>query len=312
MRSVPTLLLACLAVAFAPPAPASAQQGPDMTFADTVSVARPAFPDSGAHPRVLVDEAHHNAHTMETGYAPFAALLRADGYDPEPLRAKLTPAALEGARLLVIVNALGDGDASSPRATDPAFDGGEIEAAHRWVEDGGSLLLIADHHPCGAAAASFAKAFGVTLSDGMVGDTLLYDPAGDPTWVAYTPVNGLANDHPIVAGRDASERVRRVVTFTGESLQGPLGSTTLLMLGDGALDILPPDFSPARAVKATGKAQGVAFAVGKGRVVVLGEAAMLTAQVDGPGRVPVGMNRADNDDRKFALNVVHWLTGILP
>lgn len=114
MRSVPTLLLACLAVAFAPPAPAYAQQGPDMAFADTVSVARPAFPDSGAHPRVLVDEAHHNAHTMETGYAPFAALLRADGYDAEPLRAKLTP------------------PLSKPSPSQPRHSGPTMESRSSW------------------------------------------------------------------------------------------------------------------------------------------------------------------------------------
>jgi len=59
--------------------------------------------------------------------------------------------------------------------------------------------------------------------------------------------------------------------------------------------------------------------MGRGRIVVLGEAAMLSAQVlmrpgaDGVSR-PVfrmGMNRDDIDNQQFALNVLHWLSGIL-
>lgn len=46
---------------------------------------------------------------------------------------------------------------------------------------------------------------------------------------------------------------------------------------------------------------------GAGRVVVSGEAALFTAQVDPPGR-RFGMNRADTDDRQFLLNILHWLS----
>jgi hypothetical protein len=35
----------------------------------------------------------------------------------------------------------------------------------------------------------------------------------------------------------------------------------------------------------------------KGRVVVLGEAAMLSAQLGGPNKMPFGMNRPGADDR---------------
>ena len=55
---------------------------------------------------------------------------------------------------------------------------------------------------------------------------------------------------------------------------------------------------------------GLAFASGNGRVVVLGEAAMLSAQRTGGGK-PMGMNAPGNDDRQFALNVVRWLGGAL-
>ena len=45
---------------------------------------------------------------------------------------------------------------------------------------------------------------------------------------------------------------------------------------------------------------------GNGRVVVFGEAAMLTAQ-----NINFGMNYPGTDDRQLTLNVMHWLTGLL-
>ncbi len=47
---------------------------------------------------------------------------------------------------------------------------------------------------------------------------------------------------------------------------------------------------------------------GKGRVVVLGEAAMLTARLHRFDGSPIGMNTPGYDNRQFALNVMHWLT----
>ena len=63
----------------------------------------------------------------------------------------------------------------------------------------------------------------------------------------------------------------------------------------------------------------MALKLGKGRVVVLGEAAMLSAQVlrgavaqtFGREEVQMGMNRKGTDDRQFALNIMHWLSRLL-
>jgi hypothetical protein len=38
---------------------------------------------------------------------------------------------------------------------------------------------------------------------------------------------------------------------------------------------------------------------------------MLSAQLIGPDRRPFGMNRSGIDNRQFALNVMHWLSGLL-
>jgi hypothetical protein len=57
------------------------------------------------------------------------------------------------------------------------------------------------------------------------------------------------------------------------------------------------------------RAQGFAIEFGQGRVVVLGEAGMLTAQIEGKERF--GMNAEGLDYKQFALNVVHWLSRLL-
>jgi hypothetical protein len=47
-------------------------------------------------------------------------------------------------------------------------------------------------------------------------------------------------------------------------------------------------------------------------VVVLGEAAMFTAQLAGANRSPMGMNHpAAPQNAQYALNVLHWLSGLL-
>ena len=55
---------------------------------------------------------------------------------------------------------------------------------------------------------------------------------------------------------------------------------------------------------------------GTGRLVVLGEAALLSAQIirytdPQPRNMKIGMNTPGNDDCQFALNIVHWLSRLL-
>jgi len=60
------------------------------------------------------------------------------------------------------------------------------------------------------------------------------------------------------------------------------------------------------------RAQGVALSVGGGRVVILGEAAMMSAQLSGAegSQRPMGMNAPGSDDKQFALNILHWLSRV--
>ena len=86
-------------------------------------------------------------------------------------------------------------DTGGRQRSDPAFADDEIEAIRRWVENGGSLLLIADHAPFGQAAAGLSSAFGVTMHKGFVE---IPNERSDP--VVYSTENGLLGNHPIVRG----------------------------------------------------------------------------------------------------------------
>src|SRR5262249_41141640 len=152
---------------------------------------------------------------------------------------------------------------------------------------GGALLLIADHAPMGDAAKALAESLGVDMHAAYTADPERSE-GGGPTILHYRPGQGLDHSHPIVLGRDSTERVRHVVAFTGQSLSGPAGAVSLLTLSAAAEDLLiqlgesTRNVPPEKRRPAGGRAQGLAFTPGRGRVVVLGEAAMLTAQVAGP------------------------------
>ena len=53
--------------------------------------------------------------------------------------------------------------------------------------------------------------------------------------------------------------------------------------------------------------------ISSGRAAFFGEAAMFTAQVAGPDRIPIGMNAPQAEQNfQFVLNVMHWLSRVLP
>lgn len=284
---------------------APAQQVPDPNFDPTV--AHPAY--TKHHPRVLFDEAHNNFHTAGGRYKAFADLITSDGYRVTPNSQKFTKDTLAGYDILVIANPLGAPvEQGFAAANKPAFTDAECDAVREWVKAGGALLLIADHYPVGEAAGILAKRFEVEMSNAYTNDPANLDPElGD---ILFSRGNKLLLDHPITRGRDQTERISRIVTFTGQSLTGPKGSVAFLKLADTAVDALPPDRQTK--VSAAGRAQGIALKYGKGRIVVVGEAAMLTAQLAGPEKARFGgLNVKGIDNRQLALNIMHWLSKLL-
>jgi hypothetical protein len=309
------LALAAIAALAFTPASVPAQQVADTTF-DT-SVARPAF--TARHPRILFDEAHHNFHTSTGRYKAFADLVTHDGCVVTPNQAPFSAATLAGYDVLVIANALGSERMQDSTAGRPAFTAPECDAVRAWVEHGGALLLIADHAPMGSAAKDLGARFGVDMRNGVTMDTTAGRSERNPSLLLFTRANGGLGDHAILRGRDSTERITTVLTFTGQSLTGPPGSVPLLRLSPAARDLIAPSLQAAmtmtidQGIAADGRCQGLTMTLGKGRAVVLGEAALLSAQIAGSAgnRFPMGMNAPGSDDRQFALNIVRWLGGAL-
>ncbi|HVG46325.1 MAG TPA: DUF4350 domain-containing protein [Longimicrobium sp.] len=345
MRS-PTLLLTLAAAAALASTSADAQQGPDTTWVPTVP--RPAYAGNG--PRVGIDEAHLNFHTATGNYRPFAALLRADGYRVSASTARFTRESLAAFDVLVVANARGGTglDAfSNPAFT--AEECTAVREWVR--AGGSLLLIADHAPFGTAAeplslrfGVDMSKGWAFDTARGTAAEE-------NRSFLRYDRENGLLGSHPILQGRDGAERVSKVVAFTGQSLSIPAGADVLLRLSPTAQDRQPPtreelqaqaasrqrmvdsvvaalrarggadstavrlnpmqDNSPQRFAPAAGRAQGLALTVGSGRVVILGEAAMLSAQVVNlPGREPMrmGMNVPGHDDQQFALNVLHWLS----
>lgn len=281
-----------------------AQQQPDPEFNSVVE--NPVYKKDG--PRVAFDEAHHNFHTTEGRYKPFVDLLMNDGYRVVRNRQPFTKTSLSSFKVLVISNALGAEEDDDEGADSSAFTDAEIQAVHDWVRGGGALLLIADHAPFGGAAAALAGKFGVDMSKGYTFDKD-NSVAGSASHLIFSRENKLLASHPITDGRNEKEKVNVLRSFTGQSLKGPEESIAILKLSDGATD--SPTFDSQTSTSAAGRAQAVAFKFGKGRVVVQAEAAMLSAQVSGAEMRRMGMNVPGNDNRQYALNLMHWLSGVL-
>lgn len=288
---------------------------------------------SNAGPSVCIDEGHSNLHTATGTYAPFAALLRGDGYSVKGLSA-LTSHALSECRVFVVANAVAeptvkDRDAPPP----PAFSKSEIDILVGWLSDGGALLLIADHSPFAGAVADLGLALGVNMLDAFAaasgnapgvltvfGSPNLAESAwrqfADERKLNFERFKGLLDNpgafgnHPIVRGRNDEERVRWVVTFTGHAFYPSTGVEPLLVFGQQAVAAV--NRRDGAMFSIAGWLHAGAVRVGKGRAVIMAEAGACTAQVSGPRRLPTGMNAlVAPDNSRFCLNTLHWLTGLL-
>lgn len=298
-------------------------QDADASFRPAVS--EPAF-RGGPRPRIAIDEGHRNIHTAGGRYRPFARLMERDGFRLVPSEGRITTEALRNIDIFVTANALGYAGMAQHLANVmglerlvhfeiDAFDDDEIATLNAWVRQGGRALIVSDHPPAADGSKRLAASFGVQMRGWWAEDSEHHDPeTNNPATLLFSRDNGLLGDHAILSGRSEVERVTRVTTFTGQALEpGPSG-VALLRLSQTAREYPYRVSREAQGRSAAGLAQAVAVEYGEGRVVVVGEAAMLTAQrIETPGRPPylMGMNRPGNDNQQFALNIVRWLMRVL-
>jgi hypothetical protein len=287
---------------------ASAQQVADPDFAPPID--KPEY-ELGRGPRVVIDAAHLNFHTADGGYAPFAELLRRDGYRIESSTKPFDGAWLADIDVLVVSNAMHKQSEAdwAPLPNYSAFTNQEITAVERWVRDGGSLLLIADHMPLAGHAEALAAAFGARFQNGFALDRARNGQ------ITFQRANETLAPSVIADGRNGSERVEQVTTFTGQAfrLDPGVDADPLLIVPEGFelfLPAVPFEFSDSTPrISAANLLQGALVRHGRGRVALFGEAAMFSAQLAGPNRQPMGMNAPNaRENYRYALNILHWLS----
>ncbi len=276
-----------------------------------VSVKTPAY-EKDKGPIIAVDAGHLNYHTIDGRFGPFAKLLSNDGFRVMPRNGAFTAEALSGVSILVIANALNPANANQWSLPTPsAFTQEEIAAVKTFVENGGSLLLIADHMPFSGAASDLAAAFGVTFFNGFA----FHMP--EPRAVdVFTNADGSLGQDIVFAGRITANNVARVATFTGSAFRAPENARRLLILTNDYQIIMPQTawvFSPQTPrIAGGGLLQGAVMAHGHGRLAVFGEAAMFTAQIEDTNGNRIGFTVPGAEDNKqFVLNISHWLAGLL-
>ena len=304
MKTLSLFLTMCLLITHFLIQNVNAQQIADTTFNPTIE--NPAYKvDQG--PVIFIDEAHHNFHTMGGRYQGFAKLLLKDGYQLKPFKEKFTDAGLEKGKILVISNALHERnieDWSLP--TPAAFTKEEIKTVNQWVKNGGSLFVIADHMPFPGAAADLAGSFGFKFYNGFALDTTKRGGID-----MFYRDKGTVKDNAITNGKNKTERIDSVGTFTGSGFEIPKNAQSILVFNSNFKMLVPQeawkftDETPRLPLE--GFSQIACLEYGNGRIVVSGEAAMFTSQQAGSGR-SVGMSSPEvPQNQQLLLNIIHWL-----
>lgn len=274
-----------------------------------IQVDNPAF-QRGPGPIVLIDEAHNNYHTAGGRYYKFAELLRLDGYVVMPLKPDFTRDSLDSCDILVISNALHDQNVGHWRLPTPsAFTDSEIDVVTHWVENGGALLLIADHMPFPGAAQKLAAEFGIRFTNSFA-----WDENRNPQ-ITFRRTDETLRNHPITNGRNPGERIDSVVTFTGQAFTANTELDSLFVFDESIYADFPEQAWQFETDKpdssVDGWLQGAVLKFGKGRVAVFGEAAMFTTQKAAGTHSQMGFNAPNaKQNARFILNLMHWLSSL--
>jgi hypothetical protein len=279
-----------------------------LLFVSLLSTLPPTIAAETRRPRVLIDAAHHNFHTAEGRYAPLARLLQESGFAVHSATGPITPQLLQTTDILVVANALHTSNVDRwelPVA--PAFSAEETGLLTAWVENGGSLLLIADHFPFPGAIADLAANFGFRLFNGFA---IRADVAAEDVFDLDL---GSLRPHKQITGADLKTPVTQIAAFTGSAFEAPTEAQPLMVLGkDYELWLTSRAWefradTPRRS--ANGLLQGATHSHGKGRVAVFAEAAMFTSQSTPDGQTSIGFDApAARDNRAFVIHVFRWLT----
>lgn len=284
------------------------QQVPDSTY--NPPILHPEY-KAGKGPIIFIDEGHHNFHTKNGRYKAFSNLLTRDGYQVKGYSGKFQKSELTKGKILVISNALNELNVSNWYLPNPsAFTNAEIEEVRKWVFEGGRLFLIADHMPLAGAAVDLAQVFGFEFTNGFAFDSLSNGPA------FFSLKEKTLTESIITTGRNSSESVTQIASFTGQAFKIPDDAIPILTLSNSFVNMLPDTAwvfdDNTTQYNVGGWSQGAYKKYGKGKIVAFGEAAMFSAQLAGPARTKMGMNNEiAPENHQLLLNIIHWLDGKL-
>ena len=273
----------------------------------------------GEGARLCVDEGHNNQIVIGGRYDPFFSILAADGYRVERL-ASLEGLGSSSCDALIIANAQASenvGEASWAYPHPSAFSREEISRVALWVRRGGNLLLIADHAPFAGGSADMGYVLGVAMND-----VWAYNTPRGMTPEVFRIADGTVQHHSITEGRNPTERIDSIATWVAHPFAAAEGTEPVLVFGPQAtsyvmigemgqlLEEIPEDDWPRFRIG--GFLLAAAKHWGEGRIVVLGDGSMCTAQLYGVRREPLGMNNpAGSQNAQFCLNSIRWLTRVL-
>ncbi|WP_299525918.1 DUF4440 domain-containing protein [Winogradskyella sp.] len=273
------------------------QQKPDLDF--DVSIKSPKYSDEYTA-LIGVDDSHNNSHTIDGGFQPFAKLLRADGYQLQPV-SNITSANLKLLNTFIIANPIHQSNIGNwKRPIENAFSPQEIQVLKSFVINGGSLMVIADHMPYAGATNELAKAFGFNYEDGFVmSEKQVWPPE------VYSKKQGNLYETVITKNIDS------LAGFTGSGLRIPENAIKVASFPK-THKLLIPEIAwqfenNTKRLDASDLMMGAIMHFGKGKVAFFTEAAMFTAQIV-KDKFKVGFNspRAPQN-KQFVLNVMHWL-----
>ncbi|MEL7124492.1 MAG: hypothetical protein AAFO07_33970 [Bacteroidota bacterium] len=292
MKALPFfILLLCTVNCFAQ------GQRPDLEY--SIKLENPRYKGP---PKVMIgiDGGHNNVHQLDGGFAPFAKLMKLDGYDLKAVNI-ISKEQLDSLDIMVIVNAIHESNVGNwQRPIANAFPKEEIELLENWVQNGGSLLVIADHMPCAGATHELAKAFGFGYKDGFV---LSKKQKWPPE--TYTKKSGDLFDTEVTKG------IESITSFTGSALVVPQDATPIARFPKTHKLLIPEvawQFDKnTEKLDTEGLFMGALKKHGQGKVAFFTEAAMFTAQIV-QKRLKVGFNAPEAPNNiPFILNVMHWL-----
>ncbi|MBK1442660.1 hypothetical protein JHJ32_21855 [Parapedobacter sp. ISTM3] len=281
----------------------NAQQVADENFDYPVST--PTY-TAGSGPLILFDEAHHNASTLKGAYSTFGKLLVRDGYKVASSKDKVSLDLLKGAKIYVSVNAMYDMENWNLPARS-AFSPDEINELCNWVAGGGSLFLVTDHMPCGAAVNELAGRFGINIMNGFA-----IRKDGRPEVFSKEKKTLMANEITSPPGK----AIDSIMCWGGTGFIVPSHAHVISILGDDYHIYLPNDVSQIKKplpdtipyVSGRGLVNGAYLTFGKGRIVIFGDGAPFSAQLQGIKSEKRGMNHPGaTQNTQFLFNIIHWL-----